>query len=42
MERMISSASEQSDRTLGAMYVVTSLSKVSYRCKTAYPWLSEE
>lgn len=42
MERLISSALEQSDRTLGAMYLVTSLSRVSYRCKAAYPWLSEE
>jgi hypothetical protein len=42
MERLISSAIEQSDRTLGAMYVVSSLCRVSYRCKTAYPWLSEE
>ena len=42
MERMISSASEQSDRTLGAMYVVSALCQVSYRCRTAYPWLAEQ
>jgi len=42
MERLISSATEHSDRTLGAMYMVTSLCRVSYRCKTAYPWLSDD
>jgi hypothetical protein len=42
MERMICSAFEQSDRTLGAMYVVSSLCRVSYRCKSAYPWLVQE
>lgn len=42
MERLISSASDQSDRTLGAMYVVSSLCRVSYRCKSAYPWLLQE
>ena len=40
MERLISSANDQSDKTLGAMYVVMSLCKVSYKCKTAYPWIS--
>jgi hypothetical protein len=39
MERMISSASQQSDRTLGAMYLVTALTRISYRCRQAYPWL---
>lgn len=39
MERMISSASQQSDRTLGAMYSVRALTKISYRCRQAYPWL---
>ena len=39
IERLISSASQQSDRTLGAMYSVMALSKVSYRCRSAYPWL---
>lgn len=39
MERMISSATQQSDRTLGAMYIVMGLSKVSYKCRSAYPWL---
>ena len=42
MERLISSASEQSDKTLGAMYAVSALCQVSYRCKMAYPWLAEE
>lgn len=40
IERIISSASQQSDRTLGAMYCVNSLTQVSYRCRNAYPWLS--
>jgi len=39
IERMISSASQQSDRTLGAMYSVIGLTQVSYRCRNAYPWL---
>jgi hypothetical protein len=39
MERMISSTSQQSDRTLGAMYTVRALTKISYRCRQAYPWL---
>lgn len=39
MERLISSARQQSDKTLGAMYCVMALSKVSYRCRLAYPWL---
>lgn len=39
MERLISSALQQSDRTLGAMYSVMSLCQVSHRCRSAYPWL---
>ena len=39
MERLISSAESQSDRTLGAMYTVIGLCEVSGRCRTAYPWL---
>lgn len=39
IERLISSALQQSDRTLGAMYSVISLTQVSYRCRNAYPWL---
>ena len=39
IERLISSASEQSDKTLAAMYTVMALTKVSYRCRDAYPWL---
>jgi hypothetical protein len=39
MERLISSASQQSDKTLGAMYSVMALCNVSYRCNRAYPWL---
>lgn len=41
MERMISSASQQSDRTLGAMYSVMALIRVSYKCRQAYPWFSD-
>jgi len=40
IERLISSASQQSDRTLGAMYSVICLTQISYRCRTAYPWLT--
>jgi len=40
MERLISSAIQQSDKTLGAMYCVMALSKVSYRCRAAYPWFN--
>jgi len=40
IERLISSASQQSDRTLGAMYSVMGLTQVSYRCRQAYPWFS--
>ena len=39
MERLISSADQQSDRTLGAMYTVIGLCEVSERCRIAYPWL---
>lgn len=41
IERLISSASQQSNKTLAAMYTVMALSKVSYECKEAYLWLSE-
>jgi hypothetical protein len=41
IERLISSASEQSDRTLGAMYCVMALAHVSHKCRDAYPWLLE-
>jgi heme oxygenase len=41
IERLISSASEQSDKTLAAMYTVMALAKVSNRCRQAYPWLAE-
>jgi hypothetical protein len=41
IERLISSASEQSDRTLGAMYSVMALAHVSHKCREAYPWLLE-
>lgn len=40
IERLISSAVAQSDRTLGAMYTVMALSDVSAACRNAYPWLS--
>jgi len=39
MERLISSAESQSDRTLGAMYTITGLCTVSSHCRQAYPWL---
>jgi hypothetical protein len=39
IERLISSASEQSDKTLGAMYTVMCLAIVSPRTREAYPWL---
>ena len=39
IQRLISSAQQQSDKTLGAMYVVMGLASVSERCRTAYPWL---
>lgn len=40
IERLISSALQQSDKTLGAMYSVICLTQVSYRCRNAYPWLT--
>ena len=40
IERLISSALEKSDRTLGAMYSVICFTQVSYRCRNAYPWLT--
>lgn len=40
IERLISSASQQSDKTLAAMYTVMALTKVSYRCRDAYGWLA--
>lgn len=39
IQRLISSAQQQSDKTLGAMYVVLGLAQVSERCRSAYPWL---
>ena len=39
IERLISSAEAESDRTLGAMYTVIALSEVSAACRNAYPWL---
>lgn len=39
MERLITSAEAQSDRTLGAMYTVMGLCQVSGICRRAYPWL---
>ena len=39
IERLISSAIEQSDKTLGAMYTVMGLSRVSPKVKEAYSWL---
>jgi len=40
IERLITSASQQSDKTLGAMYTVIGLCRVSDRCRNAYPWLT--
>ena len=40
IEKIISSAPIQSDKTLGAMYTVMALCDVSHRCRVAYPWLS--
>jgi hypothetical protein len=40
IERLISSAELQSDKTLGAMYTVIGLCNVSGRCRAMYPWLS--
>ena len=40
IERLITSASQQSDKTLGAMYTVIGLCRVSHRCRNAYPWLT--
>lgn len=40
MERLISSAKEAPDKTLGAMYTVLGLSHISLRCRRAYPWLT--
>jgi hypothetical protein len=37
----ISAAVDKSDRTLGAMYVVTALTLVNKECKETYPWLYE-
>jgi hypothetical protein len=37
----ISAAVDKSDRTLGAMYIVTALTLVSKECKATYPWLYE-
>jgi hypothetical protein len=37
----ISAAAEKTDRTLGAMYVVTALTMVSRPCAQMYPWLFE-
>ena len=42
IERLISSALEQSDKTLAAMYTVMALAKVSNRCRQAYPWLADQ
>jgi hypothetical protein len=39
VERLISSATTQSDKVLGAMYTVMALSHVSERCRRSYAWL---
>ena len=40
IERLISSAQQPSDKTLGAMYTVMGLCTISNRCREAYPWLA--
>jgi len=42
LERLTNSATLQSDKTLGAMYCVMGLTRVSNRCRQAYPWLAEQ
>ena len=39
LERMVNSASQHSDQTLGAMYSVMALTFISPHCRRAYPWL---
>lgn len=38
---LITSATDRNDRIIGAMYVVTALTKVSVGARRAYPWLYE-
>jgi len=41
MKRLVSSAIQQSDRVLGAMYILTALTQVSSSAAEAFPWLFE-
>jgi len=41
MKRLVSSATQQSDRVLGAMYILTALTQVSPQAAEAFPWLFE-
>jgi hypothetical protein len=41
MKRLVSSAAQQSDRVLGAMYILTALTQVSSSAAEAFPWLFE-
>jgi hypothetical protein len=41
MKRLVSSAIQQSDRILGAMYILTALTQVSSHAAEAFPWLFE-
>ena len=41
MKRLVSSAAQQSDRVLGAMYILTALTQVCPQAAEAFPWLFE-
>ena len=41
MKKMVTSASDRSDRVLGAMYILTALTQVSPEAAEAFPWLFE-
>ena len=41
MKRLVSSAIQQSDRVLGAMYILTALTQVCSSAAEAFPWLFE-
>jgi hypothetical protein len=41
MKKLVSSAIQQSDRVLGAMYILTALTQVSSTAAEAFPWLFE-
>jgi len=41
MKKMITSATDRSDKVLGAMYILTALTQVSPEAAEAFPWLFE-